>query len=87
MENPFQKKVRCQKGQGLVEYLIIVALMAAAAIGIVRVLSQNTRAQFANVSAALRGESQKKEELKKARETDTDFRDMSEFMKGASDRE
>ena len=39
-----------QRGQGLVEYLIIVALMAVATIGIVRVLGQTVSAKFASAT-------------------------------------
>ncbi len=79
--------IQDQKGQSLVEYLIIVALMAAAAIGVVRVLSQNTRAQFANIANALQGRGERKIETKEVRKTDHDFRDMGEFISGSSSQE
>jgi Flp pilus assembly pilin Flp len=82
-----KSKIKNQKGQSLVEYLIIVALMAAAAIGVVRVLSQNTRAQFANVANALQGKSERKVDTKEVRESDYNFRDMGEFINGSSSRE
>lgn len=82
-----KKPISNQRGQSLVEYLIIVALMAAAAIGVVRVLSQNTRAQFANIANALSGRSNQKIESTEVRETDHDFRDMGEFIRGSSKRQ
>jgi Flp pilus assembly pilin Flp len=47
--------VKNQKGQGLIEYLIIVALMSVAAIAIVRVMGQSVNSRFAEISYALRG--------------------------------
>lgn len=45
-----------RKGQGLVEYLILVCLIAVSAIGIVTVVGRNIQEQYANVSAAIRHE-------------------------------
>ena len=47
-----------QRGQGLVEYLIIVALMGIAAIGIMRVMGQTVSANFATITSALQGKKQ-----------------------------
>ncbi len=44
-----------QRGQGLIEYLVIVALMGVATIAIVRVLGQNVASRFASVTYALQG--------------------------------
>ncbi len=44
-------------GQGLVEYLILVCLIAVSAIAIVSVVGTNIREQYANISAAIRGKS------------------------------
>jgi pilus assembly protein Flp/PilA len=44
------------RGQGLVEYLIIVALIAVATIGVVRVMGQAISSRFATISYALQGE-------------------------------
>lgn len=46
------KRVR---GQGLIEYLILVCLVAVAAIAVVSTVGQNIREQYANISASLRG--------------------------------
>ena len=43
------------KGQGLVEYLILVCLVAVSAIAVVSVVGKNIREQYANVSSSLRG--------------------------------
>lgn len=76
------KILKNQNGQGMVEYLIIVALIAVATIGIVRVIGQNTSAQFANIAYALQGKegTARKEQV---RERDFKKRDLSDFMDGS----
>lgn len=46
-------QLRSEKGQGLVEYLILVALVAVAAIAVVSVVGSNVREQYARVSKSL----------------------------------
>ena len=46
---------RNQKGQGLIEYLIIVAIMGVATIAIVRVMGQTVTSRFATITYALQG--------------------------------
>jgi len=50
-------KKKNERGQGLVEYLIIVALMAIATMGIMRVMSQTVSAKFARITDSLQGKS------------------------------
>lgn len=71
------------KGQGLIEYLILVALMGVATIGIVRTLNQTVKSRFANAIYALQGRNQKakthnmkKEEYQRS--------DLSNFMSGSA---
>jgi Flp pilus assembly pilin Flp len=45
-----------RKGQGLVEYILIVALMGILAIGAIKQLSSNTRSGFTKASTALSNE-------------------------------
>ena len=80
-----QRKKRRERGQSLIEYLILTALMGVAAIAIVRSLNQTVKSRFANVIYALQGKSQKakthslkKEEYQRS--------DLSNFMSGAADR-
>ena len=49
------KILRSKKGQGLIEYLIIVALIAIATMGIMRVMSQSVSAKFAKITQSLQG--------------------------------
>jgi pilus assembly protein Flp/PilA len=47
-----------KKGQGMTEYIIIVALIAIAAIGVVTLFGDNIRALFSASSDALTGKEQ-----------------------------
>lgn len=48
-----------KSGQSLIEYLLLVAIMAVASIGVIRVLSHTVNAKFAQVTDALNGRTQK----------------------------
>ncbi len=78
----FLKKIN-NKGQGLIEYLILIALMGVATIGIVRTLNQTVKSRFANAIYALQGRSQK---VKAYNVNKKDFKrsDLSNFMNGAA---
>jgi pilus assembly protein Flp/PilA len=51
-----RKLFRSESGQGMSEYLIIVALVAVAAIAIVSLFGNNIRTLFANSTNALAGQ-------------------------------
>ena len=53
----FFSKLKSQSGQGMSEYLIIVALIAVAAIGVVTVFGTDIRDLFAASTGALSGTS------------------------------
>lgn len=76
-----------QNGQGLIEYLIIMALMAIATMAIMRVMSKTVSIKFAQVTEALQGkksstplavEDIQTQHIKK--------KDMSDFFNGAVSR-
>lgn len=50
-------KVRRQKGQGMTEYIIVVALIAIAAIGVYTAFGKTVRGQMAVTAQALAGNS------------------------------
>ncbi len=74
-----------QSGQGLIEYLIIVALMGVATMGIMRVMSGTVISTFSNVTSALQS-SEKKFKAPTLVNEVTKQKDMSDFMDGASDK-
>jgi pilus assembly protein Flp/PilA len=49
---------KARRGQGMTEYIIIVALIAIAAIGIITLFGDNIRKLFGASAQALAGESQ-----------------------------
>ena len=70
-----------QRGQGLIEYLIVVALIAVATIGVVRVVGQAVATRFASVSQALQGKN-KRYAVDAIDENLLKRRDMGTFMNG-----
>ncbi len=76
-----------QRGQGLVEYLVIVALMAVATMAIMRTLNHNVTAQFARISQVLHGGRGEAIRTEAVRSTDYDKKDMSDFFHGARTRD
>jgi len=52
----FLRKMKSQSGQGMSEYLIIVALIAIAAIGVVTVFGTDIRDLFSASTGALSGQ-------------------------------
>ncbi|HZR07956.1 MAG TPA: hypothetical protein VFA79_05185 [Myxococcales bacterium] len=55
MGNFVRRLARLESGQGLSEYLIIVALVAIAAIGVVTVFGRDIRELFAGTTDSLAG--------------------------------
>ncbi|MBZ4336529.1 hypothetical protein NR800_01550 [Corallococcus interemptor] len=51
-----KKQFRKNRGQGMTEYIIIVALIAIAAIGVITLFGDNIRKLFGASAAALAGE-------------------------------
>jgi len=47
------------RGQSLIEYLLLVAIMGVASIGVIRVLNHTVKAKFAQVTRALNGDERK----------------------------
>lgn len=79
------KLIKQQKGQSLVEYLIIVALVGVSAITVMRAVGQNVNVQFAKVVKALGGEVQG--EVRSAAVTSHMYskKDLKNFLGGAVD--
>lgn len=76
-------KKKNNKGQGLIEYLILVALMGVATIGIIRTLNQTIKSRFANAIYALQGRNQKAK-THNLRKEEYQRSDLSNFMSGAA---
>ncbi|GIL18509.1 MAG: hypothetical protein BroJett040_22600 [Oligoflexia bacterium] len=85
--NCFQKHVRNQKGQGLVEYLIIVALVAVATISIMKVVGQSVQVKFAQISKSLGADVEGN--LSNAQVTESMYKkkDLKDFFHGSLNNE
>ena len=62
MNRKNRKPYRNRRGQGLTEYVIVVALVAIAAIGIVNIFGNQLRNQFSTIITAMSGSSKAKVE-------------------------
>ena len=76
------KLLKNKRGQGLMEYLILVALVTVASIGVVRVVGSNISRQYAKINKSL-GASDRSPELLKVDQDDIEKKDLSNFMSGA----
>ena len=81
--NYLKRNKKNKKGQGLIEYLILVAIMGVATIGIVRTLNQTIKSRFANAIYALQGRNQKAK-THNLRKEEYQRSDLSNFMSGAA---
>lgn len=75
--------IRNRRGQSLIEYLILVALMAVATIGVVRSLGHVVQARFANAIYAIQG-TKKTVRTESFDESLVKKRDLSNFVNGAA---
>jgi Flp pilus assembly pilin Flp len=80
------QSIKNNRGQGLIEYVILVALVGVATIGMVRVLQKSVKVNLANVVHALQSDGKRKESFERVREDDVRKSDFSDFMNGAQNR-
>lgn len=81
------KKLKNQKGQSLVEYLIIVALVAVSSIVMMRAVGQNINVQFAKIAKSLGGDVEGKPKAAAVSAQMYEKRDLRNFMHGSLRRE
>lgn len=66
-------------GQGMTEYLIIVALMAISAIAIMRSTSSSMKAGFGKISSALQGKTYSGKEGESVKDDMVDGKNLGNF--------
>lgn len=71
------------RGQGMVEYMILVALIAAGSIGVIRVVGYNIGAQYENINRALGAKSTDALQIMNADQNQIKKKDLSDFLRGA----
>lgn len=75
------KKTRSnRRGQGLIEYLIIVAIVAIGSISVIKVVGANLDVQLGNVAQALGGTQSQKRNAYEVPTTATRKKDLSNFF-------
>lgn len=76
-------QIKNQKGQSLIEYLVLVCLIGVGSVAVVRVVGKNISVQFANVARSLGGEGRtlKSEKVDQKLYSKKDF---SDFMEGSN---
>ena len=79
--------VKNQRGQGLIEYVILVALVGVATMGMVRLLQKSVKVNMANVIHALQADKKRTEQHERISEDDLRKSDFKDFMNGAASRE
>lgn len=79
-------KILNSRGQSLIEYLLLTALIAIAAMGIVRVMGHSISARLADVTNAIQGYGGRRIEVERVQSGDYSKKDMSTFMQGAAQR-
>ncbi len=76
------QKTKSSRGQGMTEYIIIVALIAIAAIGVVSLFGDNVRILFAAEANALAGNENDRIKTQEAHQRHTDHKNLSNFAQG-----
>lgn len=75
------KRINNKKGQGMTEYIIIVALIAIAAIGVITLFGDDIRKLFGASANALAGETSVSPNAKKAGAKETKTKGLKNFGK------
>ena len=83
MSSFYQSRHKHQSGQGMIEYMILVALIAAGTIGVVKVVGQNVRKQYENINRALGAKKTEQLQLDNTNDNLLNKKDLSNFLDGA----
>ena len=75
-----------QKGQSLIEYVVLVAIIGVGTVVLVRKLQATVSANMANVIHALQSDGKRKSSFIKVDESDVKMKDFTNFMNGTTDR-
>ena len=74
-------KSKRHNGQGMTEYIIIVALIAIAAIAIVETFGQTLRVQIGRITSSMQGTSYKGKRFQKVSGTKTGEKTLKDYTK------
>ena len=82
MHHP-SKPIQNQRGQTLIEYLIIVALVGVGSVALMRAVSQNINTRFADVVYALGGKVEGNRQAADVSSNAYRKRDLKDFVNGS----
>ncbi|TMA27216.1 MAG: hypothetical protein E6J78_10740 [Deltaproteobacteria bacterium] len=85
MRRFFRKVLRSEKGQGMSEYLIIVALIAIAAIGVVTVFGRDIRELFSGTTDSLAGNQANNTAVKAKVKANKDLKQFGKYNAASGD--
>ena len=85
MRRFFRKILRSEKGQGMSEYLIIVALIAIAAIGVVTVFGRDIRELFSGTTDSLAGNQANNTAVKAKVKANKDLKQFGKYNAASGD--
>lgn len=69
-----------KKGQGLIEYLVLIALISVSTIGVIKVVGNNLSAQYENINRALGAKNSKALTVSNASSNALKQKDLSNFI-------
>lgn len=79
--------IKNRKGQGLIEYLVIVAIVAIGSMAVVKVVGANVSAKFGNIANVLGGKAAGTNvTTHEVTESMTKKKDFANFFEGASNK-
>jgi pilus assembly protein Flp/PilA len=78
-----QTPLKNQRGQGLIEYLILVALIAVATIGVVKVVGNNMATQYERINRAMGAANSGDLKIENASASALKQKDLSNFIDSA----
>lgn len=84
--NPLIKKLN-NRGQSLLEYLLLTALIAISTVSILRVMGHSISAKFAQTTKIIQGRRVGEVQIESVKESHYRKKDMSDFMSGAAKKE
>lgn len=79
------RKLQGQSGQGMTEYLLIVALIALAAIGVVSVFGRDIRELFSSTTDSLAGNKATNHAKKATVKAGKSLKDFGKYTEGGDD--
>ena len=78
------KQLKSNKGQGMIEYIIIVSIIAVSSMAVMRHIGKNMNNKLAQISDVLQGKKARESSTERINQIHTSKKDLSNFFKGAA---